>query len=110
MMHESRSLLLEMVGNRICPDDFTSWILVEGYAKEGRLLSALNVIVELQRFGVSVCRDIFDYLIVALCKENRPYAAKELLERMSQSDLDVENGKYLSPDAGGTVRNLYTLH
>ncbi|KAF7130873.1 hypothetical protein RHSIM_Rhsim10G0018200 [Rhododendron simsii] len=61
MMHESRSLLREMVGNRICPVDFTSLILVEGYAKEG------------------------EYLIVVLCKENRPCAAKELLERMSQS-------------------------
>ncbi|KAE9447955.1 hypothetical protein C3L33_20144, partial [Rhododendron williamsianum] len=27
-----------------------------------------------------------------------------------QLDLDVENGKYLSPDADRTVRNLYTLH
>ncbi|CAN4119124.1 unnamed protein product [Withania somnifera] len=27
-----------------------------------------------------------------------------------QLDLDRENGKYLSPDADGSVRNLYTLH
>lgn len=27
-----------------------------------------------------------------------------------QLDLDRENGKYLSPDADRTVRNLYTLH
>ncbi|MCH96123.1 ubiquitin carboxyl-terminal hydrolase 12-like, partial [Trifolium medium] len=28
----------------------------------------------------------------------------------SQLDLDRENGKYLSPDADRSVRNLYTLH
>jgi hypothetical protein len=27
-----------------------------------------------------------------------------------QLDLDRENGKYLSPDADRSVRNLYTLH
>lgn len=27
-----------------------------------------------------------------------------------QLDLDRENGKYLSPDADKSVRNLYTLH
>lgn len=28
----------------------------------------------------------------------------------SKLDLDRENGKYLSPDADRSVRNLYTLH
>ncbi|GMP29338.1 hypothetical protein CsSME_00004487 [Camellia sinensis var. sinensis] len=83
-MQESRLLLPDMVGNGIFPDNFTCWILVEGYVKEGRLLSALNMVVELQRFGVSVYRDIYDYLILALCQENQPCAAKNLLERMSQ--------------------------
>lgn len=27
-----------------------------------------------------------------------------------QLDLDRDNGKYLSPDADRSVRNLYTLH
>ncbi|CAN4114475.1 unnamed protein product [Withania somnifera] len=27
-----------------------------------------------------------------------------------QLDLDIENGKYLSPDADRSIRNLYTLH
>ncbi|XP_021891979.1 pentatricopeptide repeat-containing protein At5g40400, partial [Carica papaya] len=84
-MAESRSLLYEMIGNGFYPDDFTCWTLVEGYAREGRLLSALNLVVELQRFRVSITRDIYDYLIVSLCNEDRPFAAKSLLERISHN-------------------------
>ncbi|XP_028124467.1 pentatricopeptide repeat-containing protein At5g40400-like [Camellia sinensis] len=84
MMQESRLLLPDMVKNGIFHDNFTCWIPVQGYVKQGRLLSTLNMVVELQIFGVSVCRYIYDYLILVLCQENWPYVAKNLLKRMSQ--------------------------
>lgn len=82
-MQESRSLLYEMIGNGVCPDSFTCQIIMEGYVKEGRLLSALNLTVELQRFGILIPHDIYGHLMVKLCQENRPFAAKSLLERIS---------------------------
>ncbi|KAJ6370092.1 hypothetical protein OIU76_028375, partial [Salix suchowensis] len=51
---------------------------------EGWLISALNLVVELEKFGVSISPDIYNYLIASLCEEDRPFAAKTLLERMSQ--------------------------
>ena len=94
-MQESRSLLYEMIGNGVLPDSFTCRVIVEGFGKEGRLLSALNLVSELQRFGVPISNDIYDYLVVKLCQENRPFAAKSLLERISQygyvPDIDVYN-------------------
>lgn len=43
----------------------------------------MNLLVELRRFNVPVTIDIYNYLIVALCKYNRAMAAKNLLELMS---------------------------
>ncbi|XP_071920453.1 pentatricopeptide repeat-containing protein At5g40400-like [Coffea arabica] len=83
MMQEARSLLHDMIGDGIHPDEFSSRMLVEGYHKQGSLISALNLVVELQRFGISVPQDVYDYLGIALCRENRPFAAKSLLERIA---------------------------
>ncbi|KAL3520505.1 hypothetical protein ACH5RR_018654 [Cinchona calisaya] len=80
MMQESRSLLHDMIRDGIHPDDFTCRTLVEGYHKQDCLISALNLVVELQRFGFSVPQDVYHYLGIALCRENRPFAAKSLLE------------------------------
>ncbi|XP_027086015.1 pentatricopeptide repeat-containing protein At5g40400 isoform X1 [Coffea arabica] len=83
MMQEARSLLHDMIGDGIHPDEFSSRMLVEGYHKQGSLISALNLVVELQRFGILVSQDVYDYLGIALCRENRPFAAKSLLERIA---------------------------
>lgn len=80
MMQEARSLMHDMIGDGIHPDEFSCRMLVEGYHKHGSLISALNLVVELQRFGFSVPPDVYDYLGIALCTENRPFAAKSLLE------------------------------
>ncbi|KAJ6691414.1 PENTATRICOPEPTIDE REPEAT-CONTAINING PROTEIN 3 MITOCHONDRIAL [Salix koriyanagi] len=73
-----------MIGNGIFPDSFTCRVLIQGYRNEGWLISALNLVVELEKFGVSISPDIYNYLIASLCEEDRPFAAKTLLERMSQ--------------------------
>lgn len=80
MMQEARSLLHDMIGDGIQPDDFTCRMLVEGYHKRDHLISALNLVVEFHRFGLSVPQDVLDYLVIVLCRENRPFAAKSFLE------------------------------
>lgn len=39
-----------------------------------------------------------------------PMQINDRYEFPLELDLDRENGKYLSPDADRSVRNLYTLH
>jgi ubiquitin carboxyl-terminal hydrolase 7 len=39
-----------------------------------------------------------------------PWQINDRYEFPLQLDLDREDGKYLSPDADRSVRNLYTLH
>lgn len=80
LMHEARSLLHDMIGSGLHPDNFTCKILVEGYHKQNHLISAVNLVVELQRFGFPIPQDVYDYLIIALSEEKRPFAAKRLLE------------------------------
>ncbi|MED6197508.1 hypothetical protein PIB30_057050 [Stylosanthes scabra] len=80
----SRLLLHEMIGKGIFPDNISCWLVVKGYVKDGKLASALNLVVELQRFRVKIPEDLHDYLIVALCKERKPFAARSLLQRVSE--------------------------
>ncbi|KAK7381420.1 hypothetical protein VNO78_34096 [Psophocarpus tetragonolobus] len=83
-MQMCKSLLHEMIGNGISPDSVTCWLIVEGYARGGKLLSVLNTIVELKRFRIKIPEDVYDYLIVLLCNEGRPFAARSFLLRISQ--------------------------
>ena len=76
-------------------------LLVELLWKDkSKLLSALKLLLELQRFEIPISADIYEYLVVKLCEENRPFAAKSLLERISQNgyvpDIDVYNELILS--------------
>lgn len=55
---------------------------------------------------VIFCLTIFDaYAFFLLIKQ-----INDRYEFPLQLDLDRDNGKYLSPDADRSVRNLYTLH
>ncbi|KAF8398026.1 hypothetical protein HHK36_016952 [Tetracentron sinense] len=44
------------------------------------------------------------------CEDDEDVSINDRYEFPLQLDLDRENGKYLSPDADRSVRNLYTLH
>ncbi|KAH0777991.1 hypothetical protein KY290_009402 [Solanum tuberosum] len=68
-------------------------------AKKGVLFMDFPPVLQLQlkRFEYDFSRD-------TMVKINDRY------EFPLQLDLDRENGKYLSPEADGSVRNLYTLH
>ncbi|KAI3951352.1 hypothetical protein MKW92_031050 [Papaver armeniacum] len=68
-------------------------------AKKGVLFTDFPPVLQLQlkRYEYDVMRD-------TMAKINDQY------EFPLQLDLDREDGKYLSPDADRSVRNLYTLH
>ncbi|KAJ6827494.1 ubiquitin carboxyl-terminal hydrolase 12-like [Iris pallida] len=68
-------------------------------AKKGVLFIDLPPVLQLQ-----LKRFEYDFMRDTMVKINDRY------EFPVQLDLDRENGKYLSPDADRTVRNLYTLH
>ncbi|AES71608.2 ubiquitin carboxyl-terminal hydrolase 13 isoform X1 [Medicago truncatula] len=68
-------------------------------AKKGVLFIDFPPVLQLQ-----LKRFEYDFMRDTMVKINDRY------EFPSQLDLDRENGKYLSPDADRSVRNLYTLH
>lgn len=74
-----------MIKNKVCPDNFTCWSIIKGYQNLDRMISALNLVVELVRYGIMVSPEIYCYLILALCKDGKPFAAKSLLDQMSQN-------------------------
>ncbi|CAN1247406.1 Pentatricopeptide repeat-containing protein At5g40400 [Linum perenne] len=89
-IQEAKSLLYQMIANGICPDSFTCRVLIQAYVKDGRLISALNLAVELERLDASIPWDVYDYLIVRLCEEDKPFAAKSLLERKCQNGYEPD--------------------
>ncbi|XP_059628517.1 ubiquitin C-terminal hydrolase 12-like isoform X1 [Cornus florida] len=68
-------------------------------ARKGVLFIDFPPVLQLQ-----LKRFEYDFMRDAMVKINDRY------EFPLQLDLDRENGKYLSPDADRSVRNLYTLH
>ncbi|KAI3893573.1 hypothetical protein MKW92_052243, partial [Papaver armeniacum] len=68
-------------------------------AKKGVLFLDFPPVLQLQ-----LKRFEYDFMRDAMVKINDRY------EIPLQLDLDREDGKYLSPEAGRRVRNLYTLH
>ncbi|GJM95650.1 hypothetical protein PR202_ga12416 [Eleusine coracana subsp. coracana] len=68
-------------------------------AKKGVLFLDFPPVLQLQ-----LKRFEYDYMRDTMVKINDRY------EFPLQLDLDRENGKYLSPDADRSIRNLYTLH
>ncbi|XP_071703036.1 pentatricopeptide repeat-containing protein At5g40400 [Rutidosis leptorrhynchoides] len=84
MMKEARVLLHDMIKEGVRPNEFTCLVLIEGYRKKNMLISGVNLIVELQRFGISVSKDLQTNLVVDLCRVDKPFAAKSLWERILQ--------------------------
>ncbi|KFK33107.1 hypothetical protein AALP_AA6G332000 [Arabis alpina] len=86
MMEQSKRLLYEMLGNSVVPDRFTCKIIVEGFVRERRLLAAVSFFVELRRLKVTIPFEVYNSLIESLCREGKPFAAKHLLERISEEE------------------------
>ncbi|XP_017258034.1 ubiquitin C-terminal hydrolase 13 isoform X2 [Daucus carota subsp. sativus] len=68
-------------------------------AKRGVLFSNFPPVLQLQ-----LKRFEYDFMRDTMVKINDRY------EFPLELDLDIEDGKYLSPDADRSIRNLYTLH
>ncbi|CAL5354125.1 unnamed protein product [Camellia sinensis] len=68
-------------------------------ARKGVLFNDFPPVLQLQ-----LKRFEYDFVRDTMVKINDHY------EFPSQLDLDRENGKYLSPEANRSIRNLYTLH
>ncbi|KAG2383825.1 Pentatricopeptide repeat-containing protein [Vigna angularis] len=85
-MQMCRSVLYEMIGNRICPDSITCRLIVDGYVRDGKLVSALNTVEELKKYRIKIPEEVYDYLVVALCKEGKPFAARSFLQRVISQD------------------------
>ncbi|KAG2307751.1 hypothetical protein Bca52824_027499 [Brassica carinata] len=94
----AKRLLHEMLGNSIVPDRFSCKIIVEGFVREGRLLAAVNFVVELTRLRIRIPFEVSSFLIESLCREGKPFAAKHLLERITE-----EEGHKATPE---TYNNL----
>ncbi|WZZ76511.1 hypothetical protein YC2023_087881 [Brassica napus] len=103
--------------------------------ERGRTWNQINVIRDKAMVGLSRviclladlqldvkgCKDVYasfdKYVEVERLEGDNKYQAEghdlqinDRYEFPLQLDLDRENGKYLSPDADKSVRNLYTLH
>ena len=74
-----------MIGNGVCLDSFTCRVVVEGHRSKSKLLSTLKLLSKLQGFEIPIFADFYEYLVVKLCEENWPIAARSLLERISQT-------------------------
>ncbi|KAL0382560.1 UNVERIFIED_CONTAM: hypothetical protein Scaly_0543300 [Sesamum calycinum] len=115
MMQEARSVLFDMIGRGIAPDNFTCWTLVKGYQNLDRMISALNLVLELTRFGVVISRDIGKFVnealelkvemvskemkpnlvayravIVELCGLSRSMEALFLMQEMVEAGLPID--------------------
>ncbi|KAL8161713.1 hypothetical protein V2J09_013202 [Rumex salicifolius] len=55
---------------------------------------ALNLIVELKRYGVPIPSNVYSYLIVSLCQYSHPFAAVKLLDRAAEDGYEPNEDIY----------------
>lgn len=75
---KGKLMLQEMIQAGFLPDRFTCYMMVESYMKAGELLPCLNMLAQLRKLGVSISFEIYTSLVVSLCREGRPNAARNL--------------------------------
>ncbi|KAL6608094.1 hypothetical protein ACP70R_041157 [Stipagrostis hirtigluma subsp. patula] len=83
-LREARSLLFEMVGSGLSSVGFTLRVVIDGHVKFGKLLTCLNMVAPLRKYGVVVPLESYSSLIGALCEDMRPNAARRLLQWMTE--------------------------
>ncbi|PUZ56304.1 hypothetical protein GQ55_5G284800 [Panicum hallii var. hallii] len=81
-LREARSLLMEMVGSGLSAVAFALRVVIEAHVKFGKLLTCLNMVAPLRKYGVVIPSQSYSCLIGALCNEMRPNAARGLLQWM----------------------------
>jgi len=81
-LREARFLLMEMVGSGLSAVAFALRIVIEGHVNFRKLLTCLNMVAPLRKYGVVIPSQSYSCLIGALCNEMRPNAARGLLQWM----------------------------
>ncbi|RLM93998.1 hypothetical protein C2845_PM08G16700 [Panicum miliaceum] len=81
-LREARSLLMEIVGSGLSAVAFALRVVIEGHVKFRKLLTCLNMVAPLRKYGVVIPSQSYSCLIGALCNEMRPNAARGLLQWM----------------------------
>uniref|UniRef100_A0ACD5Z4E0 Uncharacterized protein n=1 Tax=Avena sativa TaxID=4498 RepID=A0ACD5Z4E0_AVESA len=79
---EARLLLIEMVGSGLSSEGFALRAVIESHVKVGKLLTCLNMVAPLRKFGVVIPLESYNCLISALCEDMRPHAARGLFQWM----------------------------
>ncbi|KAL6888443.1 hypothetical protein ACP4OV_009469 [Aristida adscensionis] len=102
-LREARSLLMEMVGSGLSSVAFALRAVIDAHVKFGKLLTCLNMVAPLRKYGVVVPLDSYRSLIRALCEDMRPNAARRLLQWM------VEDGHSSSLQMHNMIMDCFCL-
>ncbi|KAL5228927.1 hypothetical protein ABZP36_017192 [Zizania latifolia] len=81
-LKEARLLLMEMVGSGLSSEGFALKVVIECHVKVGKLLTCLNMVSPIRKYGVAIPLQSYSCLIGALCEDMRPNAARGLLHWM----------------------------
>lgn len=81
-LKEARLLLMEMVGSGLSSVWFALRVVIQGHVKFGKLLTCLNMVAPLRKYGIIIPLESYCCLIAALCEDLRPNAARSLLQWM----------------------------
>nr|XP_051209887.1 pentatricopeptide repeat-containing protein At5g40400 [Lolium perenne] len=92
---EARLLLMQMVGTGLSSQGFALRAVIESHLKVGRLLTCLNMLAPLRKYGVVIPLESYNCLVRVLCEDMRPHAARGLFQWMVEDghspSLDMYN-------------------
>ncbi|KAK3164518.1 hypothetical protein QOZ80_1AG0020320 [Eleusine coracana subsp. coracana] len=83
-----RGVLPDLVSHTILIDGFCKGtamrgeVVIQGHVKFGKLLTCLNMVAPLRKYGIIIPMECYSCLIGALCEDMRPNAARSLLQWM----------------------------
>ncbi|CAN1247390.1 Pentatricopeptide repeat-containing protein At5g40400, partial [Linum perenne] len=84
-------LYMIMYRRGVLPDLVSYTALKSGLCKEGKMKEALQFFHRmLERLDASISWDVYDYLIIRLCEDDKPFAAKSLLERTCENGYEPD--------------------
>ncbi|XP_006645982.3 pentatricopeptide repeat-containing protein At5g40400 [Oryza brachyantha] len=81
-LKEARFLLMEMVRSGLSSEGFALKVVIESHVKLGKLLTCLNMVSPIRKYGVVIPLQSYICLISALCEDMHPNAARSLLHWM----------------------------
>jgi pentatricopeptide repeat protein len=85
-LREARLLLMEMVGSGLSSVAFALRVVIQGHVKFGKLLTCLNMVAPLRKYGIIIPLESYSCLIGALCEDMHPNAARNLMQWMVEDE------------------------